>query len=288
MVGLLSFHFASLPAIREMGYMGAYAVFVAFVLSITVLPAALTFNRRSMLGKKVGGNRDFIDRFLGLCLVTSGIRDDAGFGDESALGQRRRRTSFAVMLALLALGISGASTLRVWHNPLSWVPETEPIRAAFDSMDKNVGGTATVTVLIDAPPEKNIKDRELLLGMERLEAHIRAYTDPEEGAIIGNAISILDIVKESWRAHNGGQADAYVIPPTNPGVSDMIELFQNSGADDLRRLAVTDLSRTQMTMRVFWMEATAYRQLTDHIEAEYDSTFPLNTPLDRQGPCTPS
>ena len=38
MVGLLSFHFASLEAIQEMGYAGAFAVLLAFLLSITFLP----------------------------------------------------------------------------------------------------------------------------------------------------------------------------------------------------------------------------------------------------------
>ena len=41
MVGLLSFGFASIRAIQEMGMAGAYAVFVAFLCSITLLPALL-------------------------------------------------------------------------------------------------------------------------------------------------------------------------------------------------------------------------------------------------------
>ena len=46
MIGLLSFHFASLDAINEMGYAGAFGVFIAFILSITLLPAAMSFNRK--------------------------------------------------------------------------------------------------------------------------------------------------------------------------------------------------------------------------------------------------
>ncbi|MEE2786877.1 MAG: MMPL family transporter [Myxococcota bacterium] len=274
MVGLLSFHFASLSAIREMGYMGAYAVLVAFILSLTILPAALTFNTTSLMGRKPRAGGDFIDGFLRICLNASGTHDDPGVGPPAPKVTRRRRRALVAMVAVLLMGLVGASQLRVWHNPLSWVPETEPVRQAFDRMDKHIGGTASVTVLIDAQPGYQVKDRRLLLGLEALEAHIRAYRDPEKGAIVGNAISVLDVVKESWRAYNGNRSDAYRIPPTQAGVSDMLEMFQNTGADDLRRMTVTDLSRTQMTMRVHWMEATAYRRLTDHIEAGIEAHIP--------------
>ena len=59
MIGLLSFHFASLDAINEMGYAGAFGVFIAFILSITLLPAAMSFNRKGRFGRVSREKTDF-------------------------------------------------------------------------------------------------------------------------------------------------------------------------------------------------------------------------------------
>ena len=90
MIGLLSFHFASLDAINEMGYAGAFGVFIAFILSITLLPAAMSFNRKGRFGRVSREKTDFIDRFIQLCLASSGQVDGATDGPEPDFARRRR------------------------------------------------------------------------------------------------------------------------------------------------------------------------------------------------------
>ena len=265
MVGLLSFHFASLEAIRQMGYSGAFAIMVAFILSVTFLPAVISFNRTSLMGRKPHGGPDFLDRFLNICLISSGKNGDDGYGPEPAIGIRRRRKSLTVMVCLFAVGVAGASTLGVYHNPLAWIPDEVPIKQAFDQMDEHMGGTANVQILIDPREGDGLKNVETLRGLEKLQAHIESYEDPLVGQLVGNTISVLDVVKETHRALTSGESKDYRLPDTDRGVGDMFFMFESAGPEELRRLAVNDLSRTQMTIRIKWLDATSYFGLTDHI-----------------------
>jgi predicted RND superfamily exporter protein len=265
MLGLLSFHFASLEAIQEMGYAGAFAVLLAFVLSITFLPAAISFNQKGRFGL-TPGKQDFLDRFLALCLRASGEDDDSGMGSESQLARKRRIRNLLVMCMLLGVGGVGASQLRLWHNPLDWIPDDAEIKQAFSELDEHLGGTANVQILIDGTPQKGIKDRTVLQGIEKLQAHIVAYEDPVVGNLVGNALSVVDIVKESHKVMLEDRPQDYRLPDTDRGVSDMLFMFENSGREQLRRMVTSDCTRTQMTIRMKWLEATAYFGLTAYID----------------------
>lgn len=276
MVGLLSFQFASLDAIQDMGIAGAFGVMLAFVHSLVLLPALLTLVPKARFGGRalekahaVGPDglrpRDRTDRFLDFCRDLSGVRGDEGFGPEPAVGARRRRLTLLVGAILVGLAILAISTLRVWHNPLSWVPDSEPAKAAFTTLDLEVGGTANVQLLIDGSPEKGMRDGALLAGLEKLQAHIETYRDAEQGPIVGNAFSVLNVVKETHQALHGGGKDQWRLPDTERGVADMLFLFSNAGPDSLRQLATIDLGRSQMTVRIRWLEATSYAGLVKHI-----------------------
>ena len=265
MLGLFSFHFASLEAIQEMGYAGAFAVLLAFVLSVTFLPAAISFNRKGRFGRQPG-KYDFLDRFLALCLRTSGEDDDGGMGAETARGRKRRIQNLVVMCLFLCAGFFGASQLRLWHNPLDWIPDDADIKRAFSDLDDHLGGTANVQILLDGTGEKGIKDRRILQGIEKLQDHILAYEDPAVGKLVGNALSVVDIVKESHKVMLEDRPQDYRLPDTDRGVSDMLFMFENSGREQLRRMVTSDFTRTQMTIRMKWLEATAYFGLTDYID----------------------
>lgn len=277
MVGLASFEFASLSAIQDMGVAGAFGVFMAFIHSMVLLPIALSFVSKSTFGMKGAHHRDRLDRFLDWCFGQSAVAGDGGTGPAPAgFAKRRNRTLLAGAL-LVAIAAIGVTQLRVWHNPLSWMPENEPTRVDILEMDAHVGGTNNLQLLIDGPKGQGIKNRELLLGLEKLQEHIMAYQDPEVGTVVGNAVSMLEVVKETNRALRGGQQSEYRIPDTQEGVNNAVQMFEFSGADQLRRIATNDLSRSQMTLRIKWLEAMSYVPLTRHVQAGIDQFIPSHS-----------
>ncbi len=260
MVGLLSFRFASVDAIAQMGVAGAFGVGVACIHSLVFLPIALSFNKKSLFGRSESQQGDFLDRFLNMC---------SGFstGPDRASSGRRNLVTLVVGGALLALAIFGTTRLYPAHDPLAWMPDDQPIKQAFDYIDSEIGGTANVQLLIESRSDKGVTDLKLLQGLEALQEHVAAYKNPRgSGKIVGHAMSVLDVIKETNRATNGGDEAFYKLPDSQRGASDLMFMFESAGAAQLRRLVTTDMSTTQMSIRIKWMDANSYTPLAAHIQ----------------------
>lgn len=263
MVGLLSFRLASLGGISEMGTFSAFGVMAAFLNSLCFLPIVLSFNRKSLLGVRPRGTeRRWLDRFLDLCNDCSRPRVVGGKPVFT-----RRNATLLVAGALVLLAVVGVARLRLHHNAVNWFPRDDPARLALSAYERTVGGSANILVLVSVRPGETVKERELLLALEKLERHILAYRDShQQGRVVHNVISILDPVRESWRALNGGEQRFYRLPDSQRGVDDMFTLFEMAGSAELKRLATIDMSRALMVVRVRWMDALSYRPLKRHIE----------------------
>ena len=261
MVGLLSFRFASLEAIQDMGTAGAFGVAVAMVHSLIFLPAVVSFTETARFGAKEKGSDDFLDHFVGACVGASDSK-------------RRRRITLVTGAVLVVVAAFGTTTLRVYHNPFAWLPDGTPIKVAFEMMDEEIGGTSNVQLLVTGTTERGVRDRSLLEGLEKLRTHIQAYEHPEKGLLVGNTLSLVDLLKETNRALHGGAQAKYALPETQGGVNDAMFLFSNAGPEQLSRFVSTDFERGQMTLRVKWLDATGFEPLTRYVEAGIDAHIP--------------
>jgi predicted RND superfamily exporter protein len=264
MFGLLSLNYASMKAVNELGTAGALGVLFALVNTLTLLPVMLSFNRKGLLGAPPHGHHDILDRFLDLCGSISGRPISAPAG--TPVDPRRRRMVLVGAVVLTVVAGFGISQLRVWHNPLSWIPDGDPTKVAFETTDSRLGGAATVQLLIRTKTELGMKDLELLRGLEALERRIREYSDPMVEDLVGGAFSLIDVVKETNRALHGGDEAFYRLPDTQAELADTLFLFENASPSELRRLASADLKISQFTLRVRWIEATSYGPFTRFID----------------------
>ncbi len=259
-MGLLSFNFAAVDALAQMGTAAAFGVGAALLHSTVFLPIVLSFNHKSLLGGRDVAGGDRLDRAL---WRITGLRT-ARLGQLTP-ARNRRVLGLAVAIALLSAW--GISMIGVSHNPLKWLPSDLPIRAAFDTVDREVGGTTTAQLLITAKSARGIKDLAFLRGLEKLEQHILRFEDPDSGKIVGAAISVLDAVRETNKALHNADPAWYRLPDTQRGASDLLFLFESSGPAELRRMATADLRTTQMTVRIKWLDAHAYLPLAAYIRA---------------------
>jgi len=264
-IGLLSFRLASVDAIQQMGTFGALGVTAALIHSMVFLPAMLSFNRKSLLGVRTGDGADWLDRVLAFCNDLSAPHPVDGHRSF-----RGRNATLVVAAFVVGLSALGGSMMRVYHNPIAWIPDHFDIKRAFTMLDENMGGSADLMLLIDAKEGGTLRDRELLVGLEKLEAHILAYRHPTQPEVIGSIVSVLDVMRESNRATHENDQAFYQLPDSERGVSDMLTMFENAGPDQLRRLATVDLQRGVMIVRAKWMDASSYGPLVDYIQAGID------------------
>jgi predicted RND superfamily exporter protein len=272
MAGLLSFRFASVPAIGDMGTAGAIGVFSALVMSLTLVPIILSFNKKGMAGTQVERKRDFVDGFLHFCASLSG----SVAGLKAAVATRRRRLVLVAGVALLAAATVGVLQLRVWHDPLSWLPPETPIRQTFDELDDKVGGTMMVQVVVKGKKPGSLKEPHVLKAMENLEKHIRAYKDKRTGErIVGNSISVLDVFKEMHQALTGGDKRNYRIPETREQSAQFLLTFRQDrdAKKQLSRMLTANDQKALMTLRTRWMEANAYAPLAKYIDEGVQKYF---------------
>jgi len=268
MVGLLSFRAATLDAISDMGTLGALGVFIALVHSVVFLPIILSFNHNSLIGARAATERaDWLDRFLGVCTRWS---HDPKAQAGHKLGLRTtpaRIRAIAAMILVAGGSIGAASMLRLYHNPLSWIPPRFEVRQAFDEMDAHIGGTANVALLVDTGRADGVKDVELLRRLEKLQTWIMAYDHPDlEVDLVGNAISLLDVVKETNRALHKGDAKWYRLPDDDRALSELLFMFESAGPEQMRRLVTNDLRKLRMDIRVRWVDAPSYGPFTEYVE----------------------
>lgn len=271
MFGLLSLNSASMEAVNAMGTAGAVGVVFALVNTLTILPVMLSWNKTGLLGAPAQGHHDVLDRFLDLCGSISGRPINAPAG--TPVNPHRRRMVLVVAFALTAVAGYGVSELRVWHNPLSWIPDGDPTKIAFETTDARLGGAASVQLLIRTKGDLGMKDLGLLRGLEALEARVRTYQDPHVPDLVGASISLLDVVKETNRALHGGDQAYYRLPDTQAELADTLFLFENASPSELHRLASADLRTSQMSLRVRWLEATSYGPFTQAIDAAIADTI---------------
>ena len=262
-VGLGSFRFASLTAVGDMGTIGAAGVFIAFFQTIVLLPICLSFNKKSLLGAGDPGARDFIDSFLEWCVNLSAGTD------------RRRWTTLTGAMLLTLLAFYGIMQLRVWHNPVSWVPHEQHVRQSLDTHDAHAGGTAAVLLMIESKGERGVKDLGLVQGLEALEKDLKSFPHPRgEGTLVRNTVSVLDLVRESNQALMGGQPEHHAIPDDQRALTDRFMAFENAGPDEMKRLMTIDGTTAQLTANMRWMDATSYLPFKVFLEESIERNVP--------------
>jgi uncharacterized protein len=257
--GFFAFVTSPMDIVVMMGIDGGMGVVFAFIITMLLLPFFLSFNKKGMLMDRKEKGGDSLDKLIKGALDLSGARRGAPAS--------RRLVVVAVVIVLSSVGLFGMSKLRTWHNPLTWIPSDTPIRTIFDTMDTKLGGTVDVKLLIEPPPEIGMRDIELLKGMEKLEEHVKQFKNPDTGdPLVGNVQSLVGVMKEMNRTIHDNDQAYYKLPDTDAELADLMFMFESAGPDELRKLATTDRSKSQMTMRIQWTEAGSYRPFAAFID----------------------
>ena len=249
-------------AVGDMGTIGAAGVFIAFFQTIVLLPICLSFNKKPPPGWRPGRAR--LHRQLPEWCVNLSAGTD-----------RRRWTTLTGAMLLTLLAFYGIMQLRVWHNPVSWVPHEQHVRQSLDTHDAHAGGTAAVLLMIESKGERGVKDLGLVQGLEALEKDLKSFPHPRgEGTLVRNTVSVLDLVRESNQALMGGQPEHHAIPDDKRALTDRFMAFENAGPDEMKRLMTIDGTTAQLTANMRWMDATSYLPFKEFLEESIERNIP--------------
>ncbi len=255
--GLLSFSFAEISTIADMGVYAAAGVALALLYSIILLPALIAVV--PVIRKKTNagtGKIPFMDRIL--------------------LGFARFSTSHPIKIIIFSLicfvvSMVYISRLEFSSNILTYFPQTHEVRQDLNHVEDKFEGSITVEIIVDTQQEDGLQDPEILNSLERLSNEI--INIKNDKIHVGKVFSIVDIVKETNQALHGNDPDYYSIPRERDQVAQELLLFQNSKPEDLETITDSRLSKARVTINTKWADSVIYEGFIEHLEMVFEREF---------------
>jgi len=256
-VGFLSLQSHLLPPARQLGLLASFGIILAFLLSVTFVPAALKLLDYPMILKQ-DGNSKGMNKIL------------TGWGQFFIRHRKVYLTGSLIFIILIATGIP---KIKVDTNPMHYFRKSSEIRVSNDIIDKYFGGSAQLSI----KAEGDIKDPAFLHKMEKLVDYL------ENEPTVSRTISINDQLKKMNRAFHGDSLQYEILPETRNAVAQYLLLFSISGdEDDLSQFVDYEYSQAQILVRVNETSSVSMLKLLEDtrqfIKTELgDDNFPVVT-----------
>lgn len=247
--GLLSFSSAEIAPIAQLGIFAAIGIMIALLNTIVLMPAILAILPIKPAKEKHIKKSELMDKFLVYI---------ADFSFNHA------KTIVAVGGVVFVMSLYFASGVKFKHDPISWLPESYPVRVATDLVDKDLRGSVSMEVIINTKKENGLYDSELLTKIDNLRKKAEAIQSDKY--FVGKGWSVAEVLKEIHRALHANKQEYYAIADNSALIPQEFLLFENSGSDDLEDVVDSSFSKARLTLKVPWMEAGEYTELGDEIK----------------------
>jgi hypothetical protein len=242
-VGFASLALADIPPVRVFGVFVAFGIMVAWLLSMTMVPAVISLmseeRLRRAMRERGPGEAPLLDR---------AVRFIGG------LAVRRARLVLVMGLLFLAIGIAGVAQIEINDNPVKWFKQGHRIRVADELMNRLFGGTYMAYLLVEGEAPGALKRPEVLAYVDRAQSHLEA--EP----LVGQTSSVADIVKRVNVVLHDNDPEYDRVPDTAEAVGQFLFLYESSGdPDDLDNFIDREARRANVWVQ---MKGGDNRQMT--------------------------
>jgi len=243
--GLLTLLSHLIPAGREMGVVGAFGICVAFLLSITLIPAVV-----SLLPPPA--ERPGSDVYAAGDRLLDGV---------SRLVVGRRLAVIGGCALLVVACALGIPRITVDTDPAHYFHEDAPTRVAVETVNEMLGGATQMSVLVRG----DIKDPALLARMRKLAGFLERQEQVSGVVSIGRQLELMN------RAMHGDDPKWEVPPESRELVAQYLLLYSMSGdPEDLEKLVDFEYKHAQVVARVNTTSSTAILELLERTERFID------------------
>jgi len=215
-VGFASLLLAPIPPVQVFGAFVAIGILVAWLLTITFIPASIMLIREDKLQVVLGRLK---------------ANDNGLVRKLPSLGQFafRQATPIAIVAALvLGAGFWGISRTVVNDNPVNWFSKGHELRIADQVMNKLFGGTYMAYLVLEGTVDGDMKRPEVLDYMAKLQHTLAANPS------VGKTSSLADIVSQVGYVIHNADPTWRKLPDNREELAQYLFLYQMSGdAGDL-------------------------------------------------------
>ncbi len=192
-IGFLAFLVSNLTIIKEFGIFTAIGVMFAFIVSITFLPALLSFMpppkiRKNQKSTQYTSTNRFMKRLSGVII-------------------KRKVGIVLVGFSICAIGIFSIFNISREVNMVDYFKKDSEIRQAEDMMESKLGGSIPIQILVKG----DLQEPAVLKEIVKLEKYLKSLPD------VNSPQSIADLICEM----NDVMNDSYCIPETREGVANL-------------------------------------------------------------------
>lgn len=255
---LLSFSFAELTALGDLGLFAAAGVLLALFYTLFMLPALVAVvpvHPRSA-GRQEQGRSPVMDRIL---LWTANI------------SIRHPLKIIGISLVLFAVSFSFMFDLRYSDYVVGFFPESMAVRKDIATIDKQLNGTLQLEVIIDTGRENGVYEPRFLNRIDNATHYLSQYETPE--IFVGKIYSLNDLLKEIHQALNENRPEFYAVPQDYNTIAQELLLFENAGSDDLEPIVDSLFSKTRVSIKTNWVDSVVLNDFMQETQHYFTSLF---------------
>ncbi len=252
---LLSFAFAEISAVAEIGIFGAVGVMLAFLFTVVMLPPLISLTPLRQRGQKSEKSE----------LMDKALLSFAGFSTAHPV------KILVTCLILFFLSIVFIFRLELSHNQIEWFPDTMEVKKDIKFIDRTLGGTITLEVIIDTKKKSGIFTNEILDGIEKFS--INAEKIETQDIFVGKVFSINTFIKELNRSFHNNDPAYFTIPRNMDKIPLDLFLSVNEAPGFVKSMVDSRFSKARITIKTPWVDSDAFNGLIETVKKQLKDIF---------------
>jgi predicted RND superfamily exporter protein len=260
-LGFLTLINSAVIPIRDFGIYTSLGVFIAFILSYSILPLVLFILPKPKIAAKPVES-DFWRKQLHRLLLWI-LRN----GKALAIGT----------VVILIISIYGITQIKLNNYLIEGLTRKDELRTDFEYFEKNYSGVRPFEILITAKDtNSSLWNPDEMRAMDKLEN----YLAKDFG--VGFIISPASLVKETNKALNNNDNSFYRLPENDSdliAVTDQFREFSRLRQDDVRKLITKDGIQARLTGKMADVGSKVFRERTAALNA-FTASDPVMKSID--------
>jgi hydrophobe/amphiphile efflux-3 (HAE3) family protein len=261
-LGFLSLTVNRIVSIREMGIYASVGITIAFVLSVTMVPALLALSRVP------ARPHDTFSPWLSTVL-----------GRITQSDIRHRKPILLVSLLIAALAGWQAFSIQVDSNFQSFFRADDPITQATEAINRHLAGSTAFYVMIDGEEPDIIKKQDTLWRIKNLQLYIDSLPGVEKTISFVDYCELLDqglreLLAESNGAPFSEEEEKVTFWEDPSRLAEVMQLIFLSADSLMGVVNHPEYSRTSILVRTTLSRASEVAATVEKIRAFARKTFP--------------
>lgn len=255
-LGFFSLLVFSIPTIRSFGVFTGIGIFSAVLLEVSFIPAV-----RSLLSPPSERDRSLEAR------KRIWDRIPMWIGSQVIPAARRRTVMIGLVVVSLVCAI-GIQRIVIDNDSKNYFADGLDIRNDDRILNRQLGGTNSLYIMVEGTGEDAIKDPRVLKGIESTQQFAESLPD------VGKTVSIVDYLKRMNQAMHADNRAAYRLPDTRELVAQYLLLYSMSGdPDDFNAHVDSQYKAAKITILLKSGSSANVRDLVDRLEAHARNVF---------------